>query len=359
MDVWSWPEMTKLVYDSCLDGFRSNLMHMRPSSIRGLNKELVSNIYRTWGPSARLCVELNSVEGHRPKVRQALEAFQGRIADVLRSMSISGDAGASSVSAPHSVFYIRPTKPLTAGETWITGIKIYVPTDALRQECFRAVLLAETKSQQEFFDVLSTNPLSRSTSGYILEKWMHLHLSGSISSGSSSDAHPQVNSFNSEGEQPVFSFPQPRRFPTTFDPKFEESSLRQLGEPPYYLQPRRMNQATFDGVVLTTTQVIVLQATVSKKHPIKRKGILELLKLLPSYRKFEWVFVYYVHQKDIGSALSKVGPLKFKDLGTLGRYYALCPLIPVQMSEIALVCYLYFATRLCANGMTDQHWIYY
>ena len=66
--------------------------------------------------------------------------------------------------------------------------------------------------------------------------------------------------------------------PISFDPKFKESSLS--GAPPHYSKARRMSQATFDGVIL-------LQSTASRKYPIKRACVDELLKLLPILPEFE------------------------------------------------------------------------
>src|ERR1700761_1914134 len=126
---------------------------MPPSAIQFLDKNLVSDIYYTWGPSAMLCTGLTSVEGHRSRVRESLDAFS-------KHLSVQWSFLVTVLLAPHSIFYIRPTKPRAVGETWIEGIKLYVPTNVLRQECFRAMLLEETKSQQAFFDILPTIPLS-------------------------------------------------------------------------------------------------------------------------------------------------------------------------------------------------------
>jgi hypothetical protein len=118
------------------------------------------------------------VDTYRDEVRQELARCRGRMGRILHYMSYSGGATPSSLSAPYSVFHIRPVKPLVVGKYSLMGTEICIPTDTLIQECFRSLILENRTSQEEFVDALSRNAFSKSTAEELLTKWRHFQLSG-------------------------------------------------------------------------------------------------------------------------------------------------------------------------------------
>ena len=277
------------------------------------------DMYHLWGPSARNCVTLardkNLERQHADSVRRAATSFASN-----PPMTSYPGEGLAFVAGSHKLFCIRPMP----GEDDFREAQSTVISPHVQLIIQNAVSRAQHESRKRFYEILSDHPHCRSVMGWLLEQQFHRW----IGLDADSQAHDAAAILECTPR------PQRKRLPMLYLKPTREEPLNGIQELatasglplPIYYRPTSERFAGVDGLIVTDDAVILIQATVSSTHALKKKHLVPLYDNLPDrIRRRPWKFVWVVPERDVGEALTK---RKFNVLGVWPKiefYWCLFP----------------------------------
>jgi hypothetical protein len=237
-----------------------------------------------WGPSARVCINLERGElsvaeysSHVTAAAKQLAADPVAIMDLNLGLGFTEDA-------PHRLLTVRPANLTAEGRS---TAKSNIPTRYLLGFVMRALAALDMVQQSQFFTLISSHPWLRGAAGWCFEKFVHVRLI----------AHPTST--------PLVAIPAKQNSPTLpipvcekFHPLSRASLLKEANKYtlPFYWWPTSGQFTSLDAVICTEKEVLLLQTTIALGgHNIKLEGIDKVLDHLPkgfrSCRRLCLVFV--------------------------------------------------------------------
>jgi hypothetical protein len=223
--------------------------------------------YRTWGPSARTCIKLvrrrQSVEQLEKDASDAAVRFASDPGQLLRLVS-----GFNSDDVSHVLFAVRPENLLPESREII---RARIPTKHLNGILALAVARFDAAEQSLFFSQISSHPWTKSTAGWIFEKFVHIRLT-SISA-------PPLTCVSANNGA-TLTIP----VCLTARPLNGKTALREVNKfkLPFYWRPTSSSFTRIDSIVCTDSDIFLLQATVASKHDVKVSGLDTIYNGLPA-----------------------------------------------------------------------------
>ena len=264
-------------YTTCIfKGFLTSILSI--SQLLNLNTDQLLSHYRTWGPSARACIKLvrrqQTVAQLTQDASDTAAKFASNPEQLFRLVSGYYSDDVSSV-----LFAVRPEKLLPESRD---VIRAQIPTYHLNGILALAVARFDAAQQSLFFGQISSHPWTKSSAGWIFEKFVHIRLT--------SPSAPPLTCVSANNAT-TLSIPVCR----TVHPLSGKTVLRDANKYtlPFYWRPTSSSFTSIDGMVCTDSSIFLVQATVASKHDVKVSGLDTIYDSLPAkFRQRNWCLVF-------------------------------------------------------------------
>lgn len=226
------------------------------SQLLHLDIDELLSYYRTWGPSARTCINLVrgdlKVDEHMRSVSIAAAEFA---ADPHRLFRLVAQFDSDDVS--HLLFAVRP-------EEHSRGmVKAQVPTKHLNGIIALAVARFDAAQQSLFFTRISSHPWTKEPASWMFEKFVHIQL---VSTFSTQFTCVPADNTTETLTIPVCTVTHPLNGTTGLS----EANKYTL---PFYWRPTSTSFTSINGIICTDSDMVLIQATVSSRHDVKVAGL--------------------------------------------------------------------------------------
>lgn len=260
------------------------MLTLSSSTLLSLDVHNLVSHYRTWGPSARTCIDLERGSLESAQIEADVQESAHQFVSEARSMLMSLGALNPKNQYSHALFALRPRQLEVKGRSVSRAL---IPTHHLLSFVGTAAAAALDAAQQcHLFSFLCEHPWLRGSGGYFYKKFVHARLSVNRSCellvivpadrGSPDLTLPALATFNQLNGLP----------------RLKKANEHRL---PFYWRPTSNSFSSVDAIICTAREIILLQSVVSPAHNIKIEGLENILKVLPvgfrSARRLCLVFV--------------------------------------------------------------------
>jgi hypothetical protein len=265
------------------------------SMLLQLDKDNLLSHYHTWGPSARICIELE---------RQSIDPFTRRTTVetgaayfVANSVQVSRLALGLDFTddVPHTIFAVTPK---TLDESGRGVAMVHIATTYLSRIVARAFAAASADHQASFFFSMTSYPWLRSSAGWLFQKLALARLTSPTSE--------QLNAEMRNGR--TFVIP-------ICEKVIPLSGISGLGKAdnyslPFLWCPTSQTVTTVDYIICTSTHLILVQCTLSSEHDVSEGYLETIYSSLPiKFRNGrQWYFLFLT---DSPTAAEKLRNAKF------------------------------------------------
>jgi hypothetical protein len=291
-----------------------------------------------WGCFLRTCLEMTkSDDKEQEHEDKANKAALDLALNPQHFLHVGLDS--ASEDTAHTIICVRPDT--THGRR--NKHKTEIPTDHLRELIARQVAEVDTAKQSDFFSQISSHPWLKAASSYLFEKFLHIRLT------TPSQAPLEC--------RPLIAEALPLTIPIcqTVIPLNGVSNLKDAKTytEPFYWRPTHQIFPVVDAIICTSTEVILLQCTVSKRHKTNTEKLQEIVTNLGStyLQRRRLCLVFTVDSKEAATAVKLPQSEEFTQLMTkhkISVYTTTCligrpldkaaGLLTVGMSKITALC---------------------
>ena len=259
-----------------------------------LDKENLLSHYHTWGPSARVCIELE---------RQSIDPFTRRTTAetgaayfVANSVQVSLLAQGLEFTddVPHTIFAVTPK---TLDESGRGVAMVHIATTYLSRIVARAFAAASADHQASFFFSM-THPWLRSSAGWLFQKLALARLT--------SPRSEQLNAELRNGRTFVIPICE-KVIPLNGISGLGKANNHSL---PFLWCPTSQTITTVDYIIYTSTHLILVQCTLSLEHDVSEEYLETIYSSFPiKFRNGrQWYFLFLT---DSPTAAEKLRNAKF------------------------------------------------